>query len=169
MSEAKVEKIKVRNSLFTCDMTQIRRQHQEAAHKILVRLDCGVMNIHAQSLLRRGHLLPLVLRYRRRGNECSLSALGARLSTQSLAVCVPLLLCANTCSSPALQGGIISQSITEGTSHLLSFSEQLHALQIIVYGEFRTGKTQMAHTMSVIAQLPPDMGGASGKVAICAF
>ncbi|KAL1748984.1 Rad51-domain-containing protein [Schizophyllum fasciatum] len=34
-----------------------------------------------------------------------------------------------------------------------------------VYGEFRTGKTQLAHTMSVVAQLPPDLGGASGKVA----
>ncbi|KAJ3853863.1 putative DMC1 protein [Lentinula lateritia] len=34
-----------------------------------------------------------------------------------------------------------------------------------VYGEFRTGKTQLAHTMSVAAQLPPDLGGASGKVA----
>ncbi|TRM65895.1 Rad51-domain-containing protein [Schizophyllum amplum] len=34
-----------------------------------------------------------------------------------------------------------------------------------VYGEFRTGKTQLAHTMSVITQLPPDLGGASGKVA----
>ncbi|KAI0964084.1 hypothetical protein AcW1_000986 [Taiwanofungus camphoratus] len=44
-------------------------------------------------------------------------------------------------------GGIMSQSITE------------------VYGEFRTGKTQLAHTMSVMAQLPPDMGGAAGKVA----
>ncbi|KAJ7057223.1 DNA recombination and repair protein Rad51 [Mycena amicta] len=44
-------------------------------------------------------------------------------------------------------GGITSQSISE------------------VYGEFRTGKTQLAHTMSVVAQLPPDMGGASGKVA----
>lgn len=37
-----------------------------------------------------------------------------------------------------------------------------------VYGEYRTGKTQMAHTMSVVAQLPPDMGGAAGKVTICA-
>ncbi|KAF7793437.1 hypothetical protein EIP86_004549 [Pleurotus ostreatoroseus] len=46
-----------------------------------------------------------------------------------------------------LGGGIMSQSITE------------------VYGEFRTGKTQLAHTMSVVTQLPPDMGGASGKVA----
>ncbi|KAJ8487292.1 hypothetical protein ONZ51_g4262 [Trametes cubensis] len=46
----------------------------------------------------------------------------------------------------ALGGGFMSQSITE------------------VYGEFRTGKTQLAHTMSVVAQLPPDMGGASGKV-----
>ena len=27
-----------------------------------------------------------------------------------------------------------------------------------VYGEFRTGKTQLAHTMSVVAQLPPEMG-----------
>ncbi len=34
----------------------------------------------------------------------------------------------------------------------------------IVYGEFRTGKTQMAHTMSVMAQLPADLGGALGKV-----
>ncbi|KAI1788810.1 Rad51-domain-containing protein [Ganoderma leucocontextum] len=47
----------------------------------------------------------------------------------------------------ALGGGIMSQSITE------------------VYGEFRTGKTQLAHTMSVVTQLPSDMGGASGKVA----
>ncbi|TCD68109.1 Meiotic recombination protein dmc1 [Steccherinum ochraceum] len=46
-----------------------------------------------------------------------------------------------------LGGGLTSQSITE------------------VYGEYRTGKTQMAHTMSVVAQLPPDMGGAAGKVA----
>ncbi|KAF5312838.1 hypothetical protein D9619_002940 [Psilocybe cf. subviscida] len=42
-------------------------------------------------------------------------------------------------------GGVMSQSISE------------------VYGEFRTGKTQLAHTMSVLAQLPPEMGGASGK------
>jgi meiotic recombination protein DMC1 len=34
-----------------------------------------------------------------------------------------------------------------------------------VYGEFRTGKTQLAHTMGVLAQLPPELGGASGKVA----
>ncbi|KAG1754833.1 Rad51-domain-containing protein [Suillus paluster] len=34
-----------------------------------------------------------------------------------------------------------------------------------VYGEFRTGKTQLAHTMSVVTQLPQEMGGASGKVA----
>ncbi|KAG1813259.1 Rad51-domain-containing protein [Suillus subaureus] len=46
-----------------------------------------------------------------------------------------------------LGGGLMSQSISE------------------VYGEFRTGKTQLAHTMSVVAQLPPEMGGASGKVA----
>lgn len=36
----------------------------------------------------------------------------------------------------------------------------------LVYGEFRTGKTQLAHTMSVVAQLPPELGGASGKVCI---
>ncbi|KAH9036551.1 Rad51-domain-containing protein, partial [Lactarius hengduanensis] len=33
------------------------------------------------------------------------------------------------------------------------------------YGEYRTGKTQLAHTMSVVAQLPSELGGASGKVA----
>jgi len=34
-----------------------------------------------------------------------------------------------------------------------------------VFGEFRCGKTQLSHTMSVVAQLPKDMGGANGKVA----
>ena len=36
---------------------------------------------------------------------------------------------------------------------------------LLVYGEFRTGKTQLAHTMSVVAQLPPELGGASGKAS----
>ena len=34
-----------------------------------------------------------------------------------------------------------------------------------VFGEFRCGKTQLSHTMSVIAQLPRDMGVGEGKVA----
>ncbi|KAH6916949.1 LIM15/DMC1 [Coprinopsis sp. MPI-PUGE-AT-0042] len=49
--------------------------------------------------------------------------------------------------SKLVDGGVMSQSITE------------------VYGEYRTGKTQLAHTMSVVAQLPPEYGGAAGKVA----
>ena len=62
----------------------------------------------------------------------------------------------------ALSGGIMSQSITEGKQCGASCYFQAYILS--VYGEFRTGKTQMAHTMSVVAQLPPDLGGASGKV-----
>lgn len=38
-----------------------------------------------------------------------------------------------------------------------------------VYGEFRTGKTQMAHTLCVMAQMPRDMGGAEGKVGLLTF
>lgn len=32
-----------------------------------------------------------------------------------------------------------------------------------LFGEFRTGKSQICHTISVIAQLPIDMGGGEGK------
>jgi DNA repair protein RAD51 len=32
-----------------------------------------------------------------------------------------------------------------------------------IYGEFRTGKTQLCHTLVVTCQLPADMGGAEGK------
>ena len=32
------------------------------------------------------------------------------------------------------------------------------------FGEFRTGKTQLAHTLCVAAQLPVEMGGGNGKV-----
>ena len=46
-----------------------------------------------------------------------------------------------------LQGGIESMSITE------------------VFGEFRTGKTQLSHTLCVTAQLPSESGGGQGKVA----
>lgn len=42
-------------------------------------------------------------------------------------------------------GGIETMSITE------------------IFGEFRTGKTQLAHTLCVTAQLPIDMHGANGK------
>ncbi|KRX50423.1 DNA repair protein RAD51 -like protein 1, partial [Trichinella sp. T8] len=44
-----------------------------------------------------------------------------------------------------LQGGIETGSITE------------------VFGEFRTGKTQLCHTLAVTCQLPVDMGGGEGK------
>jgi RecA/RadA recombinase len=45
-------------------------------------------------------------------------------------------------------------------------SSVLAVFTFLVYGEFRTGKTQLAHTMSVVAQLPSDMGGAQGKVSL---
>lgn len=35
-----------------------------------------------------------------------------------------------------------------------------------LYGEFRTGKTQLCHTLSVICQLPVSEGGAAGKGAL---
>jgi RecA/RadA recombinase len=57
----------------------------------------------------------------------------------------------------------MSQSISEGRSEIRIKTDVTHSLHP-VYGEFRTGKTQLAHTMSVVAQLPPEMGGASGKV-----
>uniref|UniRef100_A0A914HJN2 DNA repair protein RAD51 homolog n=1 Tax=Globodera rostochiensis TaxID=31243 RepID=A0A914HJN2_GLORO len=44
-----------------------------------------------------------------------------------------------------LGGGIETSSITE------------------VFGEFRTGKSQLCHTLAVTCQLPVDMGGAEGK------
>ena len=45
-----------------------------------------------------------------------------------------------------LQGGIESMAITEA------------------FGEFRTGKTQIAHTLCVTAQLSKENGGGEGKV-----
>lgn len=44
-----------------------------------------------------------------------------------------------------LGGGIETQSMTE------------------LYGEFRTGKTQMCATLCVTTQLPIEMGGGEGK------
>jgi meiotic recombination protein DMC1 len=57
----------------------------------------------------------------------------------------------------------MSQSISEGKGHVI-LSLAIASWSVSVYGEFRTGKTQLAHTMSVVAQLPPELGGAAGKV-----
>ncbi|KAI8908846.1 meiotic recombination protein dmc1/lim15-like protein [Powellomyces hirtus] len=46
-----------------------------------------------------------------------------------------------------LGGGVQTMSITEA------------------FGEFRTGKTQLSHTLCVLAQLPTSMGGGNGKAA----
>ncbi|KAL7711896.1 Meiotic recombination protein DMC1 [Entamoeba marina] len=46
-----------------------------------------------------------------------------------------------------LGGGIETMSVTE------------------MFGEFRTGKTQICHTLAVTTQLPKDMKGGNGKVA----
>ena len=46
-----------------------------------------------------------------------------------------------------LLGGVESMAITE------------------VFGEFRTGKTQLSHTLCVTAQMPKEEGGGAGKVA----
>ena len=58
----------------------------------------------------------------------------------------------------------MSQSITEGKCLISMVVYSNEILLGKVYGEFRTGKTQMAHTMCVVTQLPPELGGASGKV-----
>jgi len=47
-----------------------------------------------------------------------------------------------------LEGGIETGSLTE------------------VFGEFRTGKTQLCHTLCVTCQMPISEGGAEGKVRI---
>ena len=48
-----------------------------------------------------------------------------------------------------LEGGIETGSLTE------------------VFGEFRTGKTQLCHTLCVTCQMPISEGGAEGKVCVC--
>lgn len=35
-----------------------------------------------------------------------------------------------------------------------------------VFGEFRTGKSQLSHTLAVTTQLPTEQGGANGKVLV---
>jgi RecA/RadA recombinase len=56
-----------------------------------------------------------------------------------------------------MQTSHLSSLIQDSGFQTMSISE--------VFGEFRCGKTQLSHTISVIAQLPKDMGGAEGKVA----
>lgn len=66
-----------------------------------------------------------------------------RLDPERVCTFLPLF-----CLTPSdLSSGFQSMSISE------------------VFGEFRCGKTQLSHTMSVVAQLPKEMGGAGGKVA----
>ncbi|KAF8271875.1 Rad51-domain-containing protein, partial [Lactarius quietus] len=60
---------------------------------------------------------------------------------------------------------VISTGSKSVDAMLGEFASSQCDMSPVVYGEYRTGKTQLAHTMSVVAQLPPELGGASGKVA----
>ena len=51
----------------------------------------------------------------------------------------------SSCGADWSLGGIETGSITE------------------LFGEFRTGKSQLCHTLAVTCQLPVDMGGGEGK------
>lgn len=68
--------------------------------------------------------------------------------TRLLTVSTPFTIASLPFYSPlnSQRGGIESMSITE------------------VFGEFRTGKTQLCHTMCVTAQLPVAARGGNGKV-----
>ena len=65
-------------------------------------------------------------------------------SMHSLAV-RHLHVCARYAITDALAGGIETGAITE------------------LFGEFRTGKSQLCHTLAVTCQLPVSMGGVEGK------
>ncbi|KAK3076111.1 Meiotic recombination protein dmc1 [Coniosporium uncinatum] len=79
---------------------------------------------------------------------------------------------------PAISGFITAQELGQQRRKIFKVSTGSKQLDSIlgggfqscsiseIYGEFRCGKTQMCHTMCVIAQLPKDMGGAAGKVAV---
>jgi len=79
---------------------------------------------------------------------------------------------------PAISGFITAQELGQQRKKVFKVSTGSKQLDAIlgggfqscsiseIYGEFRCGKTQMCHTICVIAQLPKDMGGAAGKVAV---
>ena len=54
-----------------------------------------------------------------------------------------------------LAGNVIIKVLFKGGMETGSITE--------LYGEFRTGKTQLCHTLCVICQLPIEQGGAEGK------
>jgi len=70
------------------------------------------------------------------------------LFTQSIHSRIIKISCGSKAVDAILGGGVETSSITE------------------MYGEFRTGKTQICHTMCVTSQLPLEVGGGNGKVVV---
>ncbi|OCL09792.1 DMC1 protein, partial [Glonium stellatum] len=70
---------------------------------------------------------------------------------------------------PSAGGFVTAQELGQQRKRVLKISTGSKQFDAIlggeVFGEYRCGKTQLSHTMSIIAQLPKDLGGAEGKVA----
>ena len=62
-----------------------------------------------------------------------------------------------------LGGGLESMAITE-VSRVCFLSLTLCVVLLKVFGEFRTGKTQLSHTLCVATQMPGENGFSGGKV-----
>ncbi|KAF9245756.1 Rad51-domain-containing protein [Melanogaster broomeanus] len=104
-----------------------------------------VMTTRRQLLKIKGMSEAKVEKIKEAAQKTAGSSFGTGIEVQDRRKRVLVLSTGSKSVDAILGGGIMSQSISE------------------VYGEFRTGKTQMAHTMSVIAQLPSELGGAAGK------
>lgn len=111
--------------------------------------------------LPRGRPSPLASRYKNGGREYILSAPVANLSMLFSAVGLTLF---EVSSSLSIYGNRRSHVTIYNRGYAWNLRYLVLTDARVVYGEFRTGKTQMAHTMSVVTQLPPDLGGAAGKV-----
>ena len=154
LSDAKVDKIKVSICGFLCPPTPVKITEsltKEAVHKLLGSpFQTGIQVSESR---RRVFSLST-------GSKSVDAMLGGTLKPPLSGIYrsrVVLILCP--------PGGLQSQSISEGLGHGdRSGIFPLTSSHASVYGEFRTGKTQLSHTLSVIAQLPEDMGGAGGKV-----
>jgi RecA/RadA recombinase len=70
-----------------------------------------------------------------------------------------------------LGGGLETGSITEAralnyTNYVRTCIHAVVCYNLQISGEYRTGKTQLAHTLCVTSQLSMEQGGGAGKVIL---
>jgi len=149
------------------DVDEMQQEEEgQASYYHVVELEQhGVSHQDCQKLAAAGFCTVQSIAYATMKSLCAVKGISDSKATKLKEIAYKLVPCTFVTASEELQqrqSMIVLSTGSKELDKLLEGGIETGSLTEL-YGEFRTGKTQLCHTLCVTAQLPLDQGGGEGK------